>query len=371
MNLPHPSLRPYPPRDTYFPPLITSNVKLEQNNDIPQHSQFRPSAGPIVRHPVRPEFSSVPHSEHHSTLNCATEIVEEDHIQENSLEKIINRYKAYSLFQQVPLSLNGFLRLSSAGGPYTLFIPSNEVVSRLPQPLLKKWKRNPQALMFILLNHAVHGRNTLADLRQKKLLESRSNGALLFINDHRNETVTVNGRRIMSADIPGPQGGIIHVIDGILHPIADKDIVDTVKSCDRFDGFLHLADVADILGYLRGAGPFTLFLPSNDALMKIEKEDMDILKSNVTALREFLLYHIVEGIYYGNDLIDGQYLPSAYNGHSVKAGIRVDGCYRRFAEINNSPVYRPDIPARNGVIHVIDWVIRPSDLDWCEGMELP
>ncbi|XP_067133954.1 uncharacterized protein [Centruroides vittatus] len=367
----HPSSRPYPSRGTYFPPLINPNINVEPNNAVPFQPSFRPSVGPAVPHGIRQEFVSAPQPPQPSLPNCAPRISNENHNLENSLEQITERYDANLLFQHVPLSQNGLLRLISAGGPYTLFLPSNEVILRLPQPLLQKWKRNPQSLMFILLNHAVHGRVTLSDLREKKLVESKSSNALLYINDYRNETVTINGRRIITADIPGPHGGAIHIIDGILHPPADKDIIDTITVCDRFDGFLTLADAADVTGYLRGAGPFTLLLPSNDALMKIEKEDMDILKSNITALREFLLYHIVEGVYYGGDLLDGQYLQTAYQEHSIKAGIRVDGCYRRFAEVNNSPVYRADIPARNGVVHVIDWVIRPTDLDWCEGMVLP
>lgn len=43
----------------------------------------------------------------------------------------------------------------------------------------------------------------------------------------------------------------------------------------------------------------------------------------------------------------------------------------RLVEANNSPLFKSDIPTKNGVIHVVDWILRPSDLQWCEGTILP
>lgn len=43
----------------------------------------------------------------------------------------------------------------------------------------------------------------------------------------------------------------------------------------------------------------------------------------------------------------------------------------RLVEANVSPLYRADIPASNGVIHVVDWILKPNDRDWCDGVILP
>ena len=43
----------------------------------------------------------------------------------------------------------------------------------------------------------------------------------------------------------------------------------------------------------------------------------------------------------------------------------------RLVEVNVSPLYRADIPASNGVIHVVDWILKPDDRDWCNGVILP
>ncbi|OTF70658.1 hypothetical protein BLA29_007974 [Euroglyphus maynei] len=91
----------------------------------------------------------------------------------------------------------------------------------------------------------------------------------------------------------------------------------------------------------------------------------------MTALKEFLMYHVAQGAYYSQDLRDGQFMPSILNEQYLQAGVRVDGCSRRLVEVNVSPLYRSDIAASNGVIHVIDWILKPDDRDWCDGIILP
>ncbi|GFW35612.1 transforming growth factor-beta-induced protein ig-h3 [Trichonephila clavipes] len=181
------------------------------------------------------------------------------------------------------------------------------------------------------------------------------------------QAVTVNGHRIVHGDVTAPKGGLIHVIDGTLCPVADQDIINTLRTCNKYDGFLTLADVTKLLDTMQDDGPFTVFLPSNEALTKIPSDELAVLKENVTLLREFLEYHIVQGAYFSGDLKDGQYLTTIHQKTPIRVGVRVDGCYRRLVEANNSPLFKADIPTKNGVIHVIDWILRPSDLSWCEG----
>ena len=58
---------------------------------------------------------------------------------------------------------------------------------------------------------------------------------------------------------------------------------------------------------------------------------------------------------------------SAYFWFSLK----LFGTTGRLVEANVSPLYRADIPASNGVIHVVDWILKPTDRDWCENVILP
>ncbi|KAJ6222678.1 hypothetical protein RDWZM_001223 [Blomia tropicalis] len=251
---------------------------------------------------------------------------------------------------------------------YTVILPANSAVQRLPPNLLRRWKENDDGLSIDF--YLIDGVHTLDSLVARKTINTRGK-ARLHINNPHNRTYTINGQRVIYANQKAPSGGIIHVIDGLLYPHSERDIMDTLKACGRLDGFVTLAEGTGFAQTLKKDGPFTVFVPSNDALQKVPDNDLELIRRNMTALREFLKYHVAHGIHYSQDLVDGQFLPSMLDGEYLQAGVRVDGCSRRLVEVNVSPLYRADIPASNGVIHVVDWILKPDDRDWCNGVILP
>ena len=116
------------------------------------------------------------------------------------------------------------------------------------------------------------------------------------------------------------------------------------------------ADLADALG---GAGPFTVFAPSNDAFNKLPVGTVEALLApkNKALLTAILTNHVVSGSYpaeavvntSGRPALGGQWL--AFEKKS--GGVEVDG----------ARVVRADIKCANGVIHVIDTVMLPNDSD--------
>lgn len=88
------------------------------------------------------------------------------------------------------------------------------------------------------------------------------------------------------ADIPVGNGGLLHIIGGFLHPIADKDVVPLVQECGKYDGFVTLASGTGFSQELAGSPDgYTLFLPSNDALSKVPKDELEVIRTNTTALK--------------------------------------------------------------------------------------
>ncbi len=106
---------------------------------------------------------------------------------------------------------------------------------------------------------------------------------------------------------------------------------------------------------LSGAGPFTVFAPSDDAFAKIPAETLtDLLKpENKEKLAGILTYHVVAGKVMAADVTK---LKSAktVNGQEVK----IDAT--KGVKINDATVTTADIETSNGVIHVIDAVLMPS-----------
>ena len=137
--------------------------------------------------------------------------------------------------------------------------------------------------------------------------------------------------------------------------MADKDIVDTAVAAGSFKTLAALLTTAGLVDTLKGAGPFTVFAPTDEAFAKVDKATLDKLGANVAALKQVLTYHVVAGKVMAADVKAGK----VKTVEGSEATISVEGGK---VMIDKANVTKPDIAAKNGVIHVIDAVILPADL---------
>ncbi len=138
---------------------------------------------------------------------------------------------------------------------------------------------------------------------------------------------------------------------------AEKDIVDTAVSAGQFDTLAAALGAAGLVDTLKGAGPFTVFAPTDDAFAKLPAGTVDnLLKpENKDQLIAILTYHVVPGSVMAADVVK---LTEAKTVNGKMVTVKVDGSN---VMINDAKVVTPDIAASNGVIHVIDAVILPPE----------
>ena len=141
------------------------------------------------------------------------------------------------------------------------------------------------------------------------------------------------------------------------HPGSNqKDIVDTAVAAGSFKTLAAALTAADLVGTLKGKGPFTVFAPTDDAFAKLPAGTLDdLLKpANKTKLAGILTYHVVSGKVMAADVVK---LKSAktVNGQDITIMVK-DGTVM----VDNAKVTKTDIMCTNGVIHVIDAVILPK-----------
>ncbi|WP_228116238.1 fasciclin domain-containing protein [Fictibacillus phosphorivorans] len=132
-----------------------------------------------------------------------------------------------------------------------------------------------------------------------------------------------------------------------------KDIVQTATDAGDFKVLVAALQKAGLVETLKGAGPYTVFAPTDQAFGILLK-DLNITAEellNREDLKNILLYHVVPGKVLSSDL---------KNGIKVKtlAGKEVTISLNP-VKINNATVVTPDIETSNGVIHVIDTVLLP------------
>ncbi|HET7694166.1 MAG TPA: fasciclin domain-containing protein [Vicinamibacterales bacterium] len=138
---------------------------------------------------------------------------------------------------------------------------------------------------------------------------------------------------------------------------ADKDIVDTAVAAGSFKTLAAALEAADLVGTLKGAGPFTVFAPTDEAFAKLPAGTVEnLLKpENKAKLQRILKYHVVAGKVMAADVARMK-TARAVSGDTLAVSAK-NGAVM----IDNARVAKADIAASNGVIHVIDTVILPKN----------
>lgn len=140
---------------------------------------------------------------------------------------------------------------------------------------------------------------------------------------------------------------------------AAGDIVAVAAGNADFSTLVAAVKAAGLVETLQGAGPFTVFAPTNDAFAALPAGLVDklLLPENKEVLVKILTYHVVAGKVMAADVKAGD-VPSVETSNITVA---VDG---GTVTLNgSSKVVATDVAASNGVIHVIDAVILPPGLD--------
>ena len=133
-----------------------------------------------------------------------------------------------------------------------------------------------------------------------------------------------------------------------------SDIVDTAVAAGSFKTLATALEAAGLVDTLKGAGPFTVFAPTDAAFAKLPAGTVDGLLKDKAKLTSILTYHVVPGKVMAADVVklDGA---RTVNGQSVAIKV-VDGKVM----VDNATVSQADVAASNGVIHVIDTVLLPK-----------
>jgi uncharacterized surface protein with fasciclin (FAS1) repeats len=132
------------------------------------------------------------------------------------------------------------------------------------------------------------------------------------------------------------------------------DIVDTAAKAGSFSTLVAAVQAAGLVDTLKGAGPFTVFAPTDEAFAKLPEGTVEGLLKDIPQLKKILTYHVVSGKVMAADVVK---LTSAktVEGSDVKIDASNGG-----VKVNNATVATPDVAADNGVIHVIDTVLLPA-----------
>ena len=135
------------------------------------------------------------------------------------------------------------------------------------------------------------------------------------------------------------------------------NIVEVASANNDFSTLVTAVSAAGLAETLQGAGPFTVFAPTNEAFAALPPGVLDklLLPENKDVLAKVLTYHVVPGQVMAADVTDGDV--ATVEGQTVTLST-ADG-----VTVNGAKVITADVLTSNGVIHAIDAVILPPDVD--------
>ena len=235
--------------------------------------------------------------------------------------------------------------LSDPAATFTVFAPTNDAfaqLSSLPDDL-------KPILLYHVLGSTVYS-NQVTTGYAKSLSTYMDYPMDMYINTASGVKIN-NSAMVVLADVVGTNG-VIHVIDKVLLP---PTVVDIAIGNSNFSTLVQAVVKAGLAETLSGAGPYTVFAPTNDAFQMLFNTLGVSGINDLTAeqLTPILLYHVVMGNNVSMGLSNGNIptLQGSTIGVNVGKGVVLNG---------TTNVVVADVQGSNGVVHAIDKVLLPA-----------
>ncbi|MDP1740905.1 MAG: fasciclin domain-containing protein [Polaromonas sp.] len=142
------------------------------------------------------------------------------------------------------------------------------------------------------------------------------------------------------------------IVSGCATMSSPVSVADTIAANPSLSTLNGLIVKAGLTPTLKGAGPFTVFAPTNDAFKAVPAKTMDDLAKNPAMLKDVLTYHVISAKVMSADVKNGPV--KTVNGANVAVAKAGD-----FVTVEDSMVQTANIVATNGVVHTVDRVMIP------------
>jgi uncharacterized surface protein with fasciclin (FAS1) repeats len=150
--------------------------------------------------------------------------------------------------------------------------------------------------------------------------------------------------------------------------VSSQDIVDFAAASPDFSTLVTAVKAAGLVDTLKGAGPFTVFAPTDEAFAKLPAGTVETLvkPENKETLTKILTYHVVSGRVTAKQLIalikknHGKASIKTVQGGTLTASLSGSSVILTDEKGGTATVTKTDVFVKNGVIHVIDTVVMPN-----------
>lgn len=266
--------------------------------------------------------------------------------------------------------------LQQGNGPYTAIVPSDAAFSLAGYAnAVAVLSANPSDISRIANYHTLDGKYELNKLPFLFNQELRSRGGKLYATHWikgADTILTLNGSRVVSQNISA-SNGLIQVLDRVLTPYVHDKLADAVAAESSITLFTQALKTADLYETLNQEGPYTIFAPNNAAMQQMGYSSLaQIIATDPAELKRLVNYHILRDRRFVYDYIlstgtTNTSKQAMLDGNSVTMTLtpdpRTPGSFsgitlRGIGNTTNVSLVKRDLLAGNGVLHIIDNVLR-------------
>ena len=275
--------------------------------------------------------------------------------------------------------------LSDMDSKFTVFAPTDDAFALLGQEVIDALLADTDTLSDVLTYHVIASEvddtplsgevDSKTLISSVRLTQAFLGGSLvemvngdsigLSLDGIASDNLLVNTASVTVADVPA-DNGVIHVIDAVLTPPADKgtptmNIVDTAVAAGNLGTLVAALQAAGLDATLADeTQSFTVFAPTDAAFAMIDPETLNLLLADADALESVLLQHVIISEVTSVEAYSINGLPLTTASKALPYGVGITVAINTELDtltFGGATVQTTDIYTTNGIIHVIDTVV--------------
>lgn len=259
-------------------------------------------------------------------------------------------------------------------GPFTVLAPSDDAFAAAGYSDAAAVSTSSASVISKLANyHMLDGLYDLNHLLFQFNQEIISRGGKMYATrwvKGQDTVLTVNGSRVLANDIPA-SNGLVMVLNRVLEPYAHDILGDAIASLDELTLFSRMLYRSGLLDVVNGTGPYTVFAPSNVAMITAGYSSMEIIdEADPAELAAFVRHHVLEERRFvydyfltGGTMNGSIATQNMWDGNQVVVRLLIRSGTFNGVSVQGSnslvrTVARQDILTGNGVLHVINGALQ-------------
>lgn len=272
-------------------------------------------------------------------------------ILQNVADMVLNDGR-FSVLAEI-LEKSGYINvLRTLQDSITILAPSDEAFQKLPESRRDKIINDREARLALLQNHVIPHVICESAITGEHRVKTVSSNKLTFNCD-------IEGAYVESTKLRGNfnlgKNGIIHMIDDVLLPDRAKNLIELAQSRHLFT-FVELVKKAGLEETLSHTGDYTFFVPDEAAWYALDSDVIGAARRDMDLAGQLVRFHGAYGRHLTNAITDNQAIMSLDEENPVRLQV-----WRRALGVEDAKITEKDIEAQNGVIHIINKVIVPSN----------